>query len=200
MSRIIDLKRFVFCFLCVLVGTAANFFGSVFARHIVIPLYLDSLLTFAVTASAGFWAGIACAVLSNVVLWIFYKSALPFIFCHVITAIVAYYTFRHYRGKASLQGGVNPQPMQKLSIDAFLWAGLWSAITNAISGNIIISFFIKSPTSPNVDNSVQGIFIAVPNLIFAVYFSGILTNLTDKIISAVVSFGIYKGIMKLAID
>jgi hypothetical protein len=49
-----------------------------------------------------------------------------------------------------------------------------------------------SATSPNVDSSVQGIFVVVPNLTFATYYSGILTNLTDKIISAVLSFGVYR--------
>ena len=169
----------------VFVGIAANFLGSVLARAITLPLYLDSILTFAVTAIGGLWAGIACAVLSNVALWIFYRSALPFIFCHVLTAVVAHYTFCHYK--------------KKLTVDAFLWAGLWSAITNAISGNIIISFFIRSATSPNVDNCVQGIFIAVPNLTFAVYFSGFLTNLTDKIISAVLSFGAYKAVKRMCL-
>ena len=73
-----------------------------------------------------------------------------------------------------------------------MWAGLWSAITNAISGNVLVSLLFASATSPNVDSSVQGIFIVVPNLTFATYYAGVLTNLTDKIISAVVSYGAYK--------
>ena len=73
-----------------------------------------------------------------------------------------------------------------------LWAGLWSAITNAISGNVLVSILFASATSPNVDSSVQGIFIVVPNLTFATYYAGVLTNLTDKIVSAVVSCGAYK--------
>ena len=175
------MKRFLFCAACVLAGTLVNFSGSVFAQHIALPLYLDSLLTFAVVALGGLWAGIACAVFTNVALWIFCKMALPFALCHVLTALSAHCTFR--RCKRGTPGG--------LSVDAFLWAGLWSAIANAVSG------FVSPAVNPNISTSVQGIFAAVPNLTFAVYFSGLLTNLTDKIISAAVSFSLYKGITRL---
>jgi hypothetical protein len=181
------LKRFLFCAVCVFAGTLVNFSGSVFAQHIALPLYLDSLLTFAVVALGGLWAGIACAVLTNVALWIFCKMALPFALCHVLTALSAHCTFR--RCKRGTPGG--------LSVDAFLWAGLWSAITNAAAGNGIVSLFVSPAVIPNISTSVQGIFAAVPNLTFAVYFSGFLTNLTDKIISAAVSFSLYKGITRL---
>ena len=182
------MKRFLFYAACVLAGTLVNFSGSVFAQHIALPLYLDSLLTFAVVALGGLWAGIACAVLTNVALWIFCKMALPFALCHVLTALSAHCTFRNCC-RSGKPGG--------LSIDAFLWAGLWSAIANAAAGNGIVSLFVSPAVNPNISTSVQGIFVAVPNLTFAVYFSGFLTNLTDKIISAAVSFSLYKGITRL---
>ena len=174
-------KKISFYIVCILIATVVNFLGSVLARNITLPLYLDSVLTLAVTALCGLWAGITCAVLSNGALWIFYHTSLPFTLCHVLTAICAYFTFRYFQ-----------KEKQELSVDAFLWAGLWSAITNAISGNVLVSLLFASATSPNVDSSVQGIFVVVPNLTFATYYSGILTNLTDKIISAVLSFGVYK--------
>ena len=78
-------------------------------------------------------------------------------------------------------------------MDDFLWAGLWSALSNAVLGNVITSLLYLPLTSPNVDNTVQGIFVVVPNLTFAVYFSGILSNLLDKMISAALSFEVYKA-------
>lgn len=179
--------------LCIIIAVIANFFGSVLARNITLPLYLDSVLTLAVTALCGFWAGIACAVLSNGALWIFYNTSLPFTLCHILTAVCAYFTFRKYWnvGRDNAIGRVRNDKAQ-LPIDAFLWAGLWSAITNAISGNVLVDLLFASATSPNVDSSVQGIFIVVPNLTFATYYAGVLTNLTDKIVSAVVSYGAYK--------
>ena len=186
----------LFSALCIIIAVIANFFGSVLARNITLPLYLDSVLTLAVTALCGLWAGIACAVLSNGALWIFYNTSLPFTLCHILTAVCAYFTFRKYKiSKQSDRNNASGQVRNdkaQLPIDAFLWAGLWSAITNAISGNVLVSLLFASATSPNVDSSVQGIFIVVPNLTFATYYAGVLTNLTDKIISAVVSYGAYK--------
>lgn len=186
----------LFSALCIIIAVIANFFGSVLARNITLPLYLDSVLTLAVTALCGLWAGIACAVLSNGALWIFYNTSLPFTLCHILTAVCAYFTFRKYKilkqsDRNNASGQVRNDKAQ-LPIGAFLWAGLWSAITNAISGNVLVSLLFASATSPNVDSSVQGIFIVVPNLTFATYYAGVLTNLTDKIISAVVSYGAYK--------
>lgn len=188
--------RILFCIVCVLIAVIANFFGSVLARNITLPLYLDSVLTLAVTALCGLWAGIACAVLSNGALWIFYKTSLPFTLCHIFTAVCAYFTFRKYKiPKQSDRNNASGQVRNdkaELPIDAFLWAGLWSVITNAISGNVLVSLLFASVTSSNVDSSVQGIFIVVPNLTFATYYAGVLTNLADKIVSAVVSYGAYK--------
>ncbi len=186
----------LFSALCIIIAVIANFFGSVLARNITLPLYLDSVLTLAVTALCGLWAGIVCAVLSNGALWIFYHTSLPFTLCHVLTAVCAYIVFRKYQIPNTTRNNsfqkVMQNSFQHLSIDAFLWAGLWSAITNAISGNVLVSLLFASATSPNVDSSVQGIFIVVPNLTFATYYAGVLTNLTDKIVSAVVSYGAYK--------
>ena len=188
--------RILFCIVCVLIAVIANFFGSVLVRNITLPLYLDSVLTLAVTALCGLWAGIACAVLSNGALWIFYNTSLPFTLCHILTAVCAYFTFRKYKipkqsDRNNASGQVRNDKAQ-LPIGAFLWAGLWSAITNAISGNVLVSLLFANATSPNVDSSVQGFFIVVPNLTFATYYAGVLTNLTDKIVSAVVSYGAYK--------
>ena len=184
----------LFSALCIIIAVIANFFGSVLARNITLPLYLDSVLTLAVTALCGLWAGIACAVLSNGALWIFYNTSLPFTLCHILTAVCAYIVFRKFRSpnSTSLFSAPFRNDAAEFSIDAFLWAGLWSAITNAISGNVLVSLLFASATSPNVDSSVQGIFIVVPNLTFATYYAGVLTNLTDKIVSAVVSYGAYK--------
>ena len=193
----------LFSALCIIIAVIANFFGSVLARNITLPLYLDSVLTLAVTALCGLWAGIACAVLSNGALWIFYNTSLPFTLCHILTAVCAYFTFRKYKiSKQSDRNNASGQirnDKAQLPIDAFLWAGLWSAITNAISGNVLVSLLFASATSPNVDSSVQGIFIVVPNLTFATYYAGVLTNLTDKIINAVVSFGVYKAVKQIKV-
>ena len=82
-------------------------------------------------------------------------------------------------------------------IDAFLWAGLWSALSNAILGNIISDVLFSSVTTPKIDSGILSVYTAVPNLVFATYIVGFLTNLTDKMISAVVSYAGYKLCIKL---
>ncbi len=82
-------------------------------------------------------------------------------------------------------------------IDTFLWAGLWSALSNAVLGNIISDVLFSSVTTPKIDSGILSVYTAVPNLVFATYIVGFLTNLTDKMISAVVSFAGYRICMKL---
>ena len=178
--------------LMLLLAVGANCLGSFAARHITIPLYLDSVLTIAVTAISGLWWGIACAVLSNGIMRIADTTMFPFVLCHICTVLVAHLTFLHY------QRSNRKEPRQSYPIDTFLWAGLWSALTNAVLGNIISQMLYASLTIPNVDNLVQGIFIAVQNLTFATYFGVTLTNLADKMISATLSYAVYRIVCRSA--
>ena len=182
----LNFRKPVFFIMCISLGITVNVLCSIFARNSFIPLYLDSIMTFAVTAACGLWGGILCALLSNIVLWIFYNTALPFTVCHILTAITVWLTIKCSKN-------------HELTFEVFLWAGLWTALVNTISGNIIISLLTSSSTSPNADNSVQCIFLAIPNLNFAVYFSGLISNLTDKMISAALSYVMFKGISRLGI-
>ena len=93
----------------------------------------------------------------------------------------------------SVRGGAKPN----YEIDNFLWAGLWSALSNAVLGNIISDVLFSSVTTPKIDSGLLSIYTAVPNLVFATYIVGFLTNLTDKMISAVVSYCGYRLCMKI---
>lgn len=162
-----------------IIAVAANCLGSFIARNISLPLYLDSVLTIAVTAIGGLWWGIACAVLSNVTLYLFDYSMLPFTICHILTAVFAWLTFKRAEKPFQLQ--------------SFLWAGLWCGLSNAITGNLISDFIFSAATGvDNIDNAVRAIYIAIGNLRLAIYLGGLITNLVDKFISAAISFLIYK--------
>ncbi|MEE1068613.1 MAG: hypothetical protein UHY90_00655 [Treponema sp.] len=175
----IGVKKTIFVIaLCV----AANFLGSVFARFFNIPLYLDSVLTIGATSVCGLWAGIATAVLSNGVIFIIDRNMIPFTLCHIATAVFARLVFSSERKRKVA-----------LEIDSFIWAGLLSAVSNAVLGNVISDFLYGSNTVENINNSVHAIYLAVPSITFATYFSGFLTNFADKMISAALSFGAYKA-------
>lgn len=177
------IKKNIFNLILLIIAVAANCLGSFIARNISLPLYLDSVLTIAVTAIGGLWWGIASAVLSNVTLYLFDYSMLPFTLCHVLTAVCAWLTFRRAEKPFQLQ--------------SFLWAGLWSGLTNAVTGNLISDFLFSAATGvDNIDNAVRAIYIATGNLRVAIYLGGLITNLVDKFISATVSFLLYKLIYK----
>ena len=173
------IKKNLYHLTILIIAVAANCLGSFIARNISLPLYLDSVLTIGVTAIGGLWWGIACAVLSNVTLYLFDYSMLPFTLCHVLTAVCAWLTFRR-----------TEKPFQ---MQSFLWAGLWSGLTNAVTGNLISDFLFSAATGvDNIDNAVRAIYIATGNLRVAIYLGGLITNLVDKFISATVSFLLYK--------
>ena len=140
-------------------------------------------MTFAETALCGLWGGISCAVLSNLALFLLGYTSFPFVLCHTFTAAFAHITLRRYKKR---------NEKTPYTIEIFLWAGVWSAVSNAVSGNIISSILYNSAATPQITYAIQGIYIATGNLTFAKYMAGTLTNLADKIINAVVSFAGYK--------
>ena len=148
------------------------------------PLYLDTLFTIAVTALSGLWAGIATAILTNLTMYFFDYTMLPFTLCHIFTAILAYGTFRYYLKKHENSIFVE----ERLKIEIFLWAGLWSALSNGILGNLISDALFSSIANPKVDIIVQAIFIGTGSLPFSTHFFGLITNIVDKMISSGLSF------------
>lgn len=167
---------------------ALNYFGSILAEQIAFPLYLDSILTFFVTASFGLIPGLGCAFGSNLMLTIFVNSNILFVLCHLTTVILGWIIFIQTEKISELNG--------EISFHFFIWAALFSAISNAILGNIIVDIVFGSVTGrPQADFVVQGIFSIIPNRIFATYFAGFIENLTDKMISACISFILYKFVI-----
>lgn len=177
------MKKFIAPAVLTISAVLINYFGSILASTIVFPLYLDSLLTIAVTACCGLVLGLICAIFSNILLTIFSSASIWFVTCHLTTALIAWYIFRFYRRK---------NQDTSYAIDIFLWIGLISAIVNGILGNIIVSIVLSSISSrPQVDAVVQGIFVVVHNLQLATHLGGIIENLVDKILSALISYGVF---------
>ncbi|MEL3905984.1 MAG: hypothetical protein P1P65_02990 [Treponema sp.] len=167
--------------LIVVLCAAVNVLSSVLSRFFNLPLYLDSVLTIAAAALCGIGEGITTAILSAGMLFIIGRNIIPFTLCHITTAVFAYLVFSQAKKRVFI-----------LKIDSFIWAGLLSAVSNAVLVNIISDFVYASNTAENINNSVQTIYLAVPNLTFATYFSGFLTNFADKLISAYCSYLFYK--------
>ncbi len=181
-----SIKTFLMTSIAIIIAADLNCSGSLLIRKLTYPLYLDSILTIGITAAFGLIPGIICAVMSHSILYLLDCANLPFILCHILTAFFAWRTFRRKAGK-------NYQLNRQLPLEIFLWAGLWSGISNAITGNIIsMSMFPAETTLKNLDNITYAIFTSTENLNLAIWISGLLSNLTDKMISALLSIIFYK--------
>ena len=191
-----SLKNILFTAVVLAAALVVNCFGSIIATKITFPLYLDSILTIGVTALCGLVPGLMCAILSNVILYFFDYTMLPFVSCHILTALLAWLVF-------ALEDKKNAKrPLFERSdsyeIDAFMWAGVWSALSNAILGNFISVLLFGSRTNrQNAECTVQGIFIITRNLLYSTYLAGFIENITDKMISSVCSYGMYEWVRRI---
>lgn len=181
-SRII-----IFTVLFTAISIGINYLGSFLAGLIAFPLYLDSVMTIAVTALCGLIPGLICAFCSNLLLSIFAHTGIFFSACHLSTALIAWLVFRTERKN---------HPNEKLlSADSFIWAGFLAAISNSIIGDTISTFVYGANTSiPQVDNAVQGIYVVIRSLPVAAYIGGTITNFVDKLVCATICLFIYRGV------
>lgn len=184
-------RNVVFTISILIVAQFVNCAGSIFATNITFPLYLDSVLTIGVTAMAGLIPGILCAILSNGLLTFLDYTMLPFMSCHILTAVLAWAVFKNEDQKNKRLSLLERKA--SYGIEVFLWAGLWSALSNAILGNIIAdALFGARVNRQNAECTVQGIYIVTRNMLFSIYFAGFIENITDKMLSATASFGFYE--------
>lgn len=185
-------RRIIFTVFFTAISIGINYLGSFLAGLIAFPLYLDSVMTIAVTALCGLVPGLICAFCSNLLLSIFAHTGIFFSACHLSTALIAWLVFRTERKN---------HPNEKLlSADSFMWAGFLGAISNSIIGDTISTFVYGANTSiPQVDNAVQGIYVVIRSLPVAAYIGGTITNFVDKLVSATVCLFIYRGIKKIQV-
>lgn len=183
----ITFKRVAFIILATLFAIIVNYVGSLVAEIVVFPLYLDSLLTIGLAGLCGFIPAVVCALISNIVLSIFSHCSILFSVCHICTAVFAWLLF--YFQKRNV---LNHKYLY--TFDSFLWAGFWSAISNAILGNLIAELVFAANTGrPSANTVVQGMYVVIPNLALTNNLAGLVENFVDKIFGAIVSFVFYKS-------
>ena len=186
-------RRIIFTVLFTAISIGINYLGSFLAGLIAFPLYLDSVMTIAVTALCGLVPGLICAFCSNLLLFIFAHTGIFFSACHLSTALITWLVFRSERKN---------HPNEKLlSSGSFMWAGFLAAISNSIIGDTISTFVYGANTSiPQVDNAVQGIYVVIRSLPVAAYIGGTITNFVDKLVSATICLFIYRFVKKVFSD
>lgn len=195
-QAVFSLKNILFALVILIISLLFNCFGSIFATNITFPLYLDSVMTIGLTATLGLVPGLLCAALSNGILYLIDYTMLPFMTCHIVTVLFAWGIFFYEDRKNKKRPFL--QKRDSYSIESFLWAGLFSAISNAILGNIIaLRLFGARVNRQNAECTMQGIYIVTHDLIYSTYLAGFIENITDKMLSAVASFGLYEAARRI---
>ena len=139
------INRRMFTVIFTIASILINCMCSYLAGLVAFPLYLDSLLTIAVTALCGLIPGIVCAIASNALLCIFANTGILFMLCHISTAVVAHLVFYSERKKAKTPSNPNtPYTDVSYTTENFMWIGFISAITNSILGDTISYLFLLS--------------------------------------------------------
>jgi len=184
-KKSISVKKMFLYVILTLCGAFINCMGSLFAGNISFPLYLDSIMTISIVAVLGLVPGIICAALTNIALQIFNNVNIFFMSCHLCTVFLSYFIFQKAKKDNASQTG-------KISVTYFMYAGIASAISNAILGSILsVILFGGNTPNPQVNNCVQGIYFVLENIDAATYIGGTVTNLVDKTISAITGYFIY---------
>lgn len=93
MVKNMNYKKLLFITTFTICSIAINYCCSYLAGLIAFPLYLDSIMTIAVTALCGLVPGLICAFCSNFLLSIFANTGILFSICHISTAVVAHLVF-----------------------------------------------------------------------------------------------------------
>lgn len=188
MKKNINVKRILFCSIYTLISVVINCLGSLIAGKISFPLYLDSIMTMSVVALCGLIPGIICAAFTNITLQIFNNVNIFFMSCHVLTVLLSFLIFYKINKNEN---------SEKISATSFMYAGIASALSNALLGSILsIILFGGNTPNPQVNNCVQGIYFVLEDIDIATYIGGIVTNLVDKTISALLNYFIYVGILR----
>lgn len=84
-----------------------NCIGSAAAERISFPLYLDSIMTIFLVFEFNLFAGIVCAVFTNLALSSFSLVLFPFAICHISTVVIVWILKKKFCATRILTGGAN---------------------------------------------------------------------------------------------
>ena len=187
-NKNLSVKQILLYAFITIAASAINCAGSLFSGNISFPLYLDSIMTISIVAVLGLGPGIFCAALTNIALQIFNNVNIFFMSCHLCTVFLSWLIFKAAKKADS----------EKIHVNYFMYAGIASAISNALLGSILsVILFGGNTPNPQVNNCVQGIYFVLQNIDLATYIGGTLTNLVDKTISALLSYFVYCAAVKI---
>jgi len=199
-----------------LCGAILNIGICTFSKGIGLPLYLDTILTIAVTLINGLFAGVLCGALTNLIIhsiWFYGWEVYLFSLCSIATAVVTWLFMRFFPRELNMTSRQKTSPASsadtKLNkimdrIIVLILLSFTLCVTISVLGGII-STFIAAINQPLIEEaSLVGILARTmfgkdTPLIFKEIFSRIPINSIDRLISAFTGFGIAVCVKKLFI-
>jgi len=164
-------------------GAVLNFLLASVIHSLDIPLYLDSLFTLLVTINVGLVPGLITALCTNGMLAIAGQVLFPFVLCHTLTVLIAYYFAVSRRLETHF---------------GYLLMGVLIALANGIVGSVISFVIFEGVTFVHtIDNLVMSILTTGKALASAVFWAGMLTNFMDKIIISIAAILFQRPIERL---
>lgn len=154
-------------------GGAINAVLGTVVHVVQAPLYLDSIMTIVVALHFGLIPGVVTAVVTNGILAATGQVLFPFVCCNILTAVISVCFRRRIAPSRNAD---------------YLWLGLTIALVNGVIGSVLAYTIYSGVTEVHgIDRLVMGIMTMGRSLFTAVFWSGILTNVIDKVLSALVA-------------
>ncbi|NBF40887.1 MAG: hypothetical protein GVY14_10770 [Spirochaetes bacterium] len=165
------------------VGGFLNFGLGTVAHELNLPFFIDSVLTIVVTLHLGLIPGLLTAVLTNGLLTATGQVLFPFVVCNIATAAITHlFVQRRWLGDHA----------------GFLWLGLAVGVANGLLGSIASYLIYQGVTDVHgIDALVMSAVVAGQSLLTAVFWAGMLTNIMDKVLSAVAAYFLRPAVNRL---
>jgi len=200
------------------IGAILNIFNNiVFTSAIKLPLFLDTILTIAVTFTYGPVWGVLCGTLTNLIsniVWFWGWGGFLFTICNIATAIITWWfclffprELNFYSTALKIPPQLQPHRNTRVSIimDRMIILILLSfalCIAMSILGGIIAALILNMPSTYQDESLVSSMFSesmfrnTFPQVLKEI-FARIPVNIIDRLISVFAGYGIALGYRKL---
>jgi energy-coupling factor transport system substrate-specific component len=163
------------------VGIAINVVGGLLNTALKLPLFLDTIGTMLVAVTCGPWLGALTGGLSNIIASISSPADWAFAIVNILIGLIVGYIalWRGYRD------WITP-----------LLAGIATAVVASIVGPWIAVYVYGGLTGSVLDIAVAGLMKGGQDVFSAVFFSRVLPNIADKLLSAYLVFFVLLALPK----
>ena len=160
-----------------------NFLLAGLMHLLEVPLYFDAIGTVLIAVHLGLWPALLTALVTHLLLGATGLTLFPFVCCSVMTALIAI----GFRSKEWLG-----------SHTGYLLLGIVLALANGIFGSVLSYVLFEGVTMVHsIDRLVMGIIVTGRSLLTAIFWSGMITNLMDKLLAVLLVFLVREPTIRL---